>query len=107
MATMLLAWELGEGLGHNHRLLRVGKALADEGHQPVFALGNVTESWQQFQQESFPVLQAPYWNWWPGRNTFMAASFADVLAVRGWEKGKRCCRSWKPGSGCWTTLNRV
>ena len=86
MATLLLAWELGEGLGHDQRLLRIGRALAAEGHRPIFVLGNVTESWRQFQQESFPVLQAPYWNWWPGRNTFMAGSYADVLAVRGWEK---------------------
>ncbi len=86
MATMLLAWELGEGLGHDQCLLRIGRALAAEGHRPVFALGNVTESWRQFQQESFPVLQAPYWNWWPGRRSFMAGSYADVLAVRGWEK---------------------
>jgi hypothetical protein len=88
LAIVLLGWELGEGLGHVQRLVRVGRALAAEGHRPVFALANVAEPWPLFQQEPWPFLQAPYWNFrpWRGSQPFMASSLADVLAVRGWEK---------------------
>src|ERR1019366_6104785 len=87
LATILMAWELGEGLGHVQPLLRVALALAEQGHRPVFALCNVVESWPLFQKHPFAVLQAPYWNYRPrhGESPFLASSFADVLAVRGWE----------------------
>jgi len=87
LAKILLAWELGEGLGHVQRLLRVGRALAAQGHQLVLALCNVAEPWPLFQEDAFAVLQAPYWNYRPRPNQqpFLASSLADVLAVRGWE----------------------
>ena len=85
MANILLAWELGEGLGHVQRLLRIARPLAERGHRPVFALANVAEPWPLFQRDGFAVLQAPYWNFRIQRMPFMASSLADVLAVRGWE----------------------
>jgi hypothetical protein len=88
LARILLGWELGEGLGHVQRLLRVGRALAAEGHQLVFVLCNVAEPWPLFQDDAFAVLQAPYWNYRPrpGQQPFLASCLADVLAVRGWER---------------------
>ncbi len=88
MATILMAWELGEGLGHVQHLLRVGRALAAEGHTPVFALANVVEPWPLFQHDPFVVIQAPYWNYyrWRESRPFIASSFADVLAIRGWDR---------------------
>jgi len=80
-----MAWELGEGLGHVQRLLRVARGLAAEGHRPVFALCNVVEPWPLLQKDSFAVVQAPYWNYRRAEKPFLASSFADVLAVRGWE----------------------
>ncbi len=86
MATILMGWELGEGLGHVQRLLRVGRALAADGHQPVFVLCNVAEPWPLLQHDRFPVLPAPYWEYRARHDgqPFVAASLADVLAVRGW-----------------------
>ena len=85
LAIVLVGWELGEGLGHVQRLMRVGRALAADGHRPVFALANIAEPWPLFQNEPFPFLQASYWNFHPFRGKpFLASSLADVLAVRGW-----------------------
>jgi hypothetical protein len=86
MATILMGWELGEGLGHVHNLIDVGRALAVEGHQPIFVLCNVVEPWPLLQHDGFAVLQAPYWDRGvrSGDPPFVAASLADVLAVRGW-----------------------
>ena len=82
-----MGWELGEGLGHVQRLLRVARGLAARGHRTVFALCNVVESWSLLQRDSFAVLQAPLWSYRPLRHgpNFLASSFADVLAVRGWD----------------------
>ena len=87
MATILMGWELGEGLAHVQRLLRVARPLAEQGHRVVFALANVAEPWPLYQRDAFQVLQAPYWSFRPrhGDRPFLASSFADVLAVRGWE----------------------
>jgi rhamnosyltransferase subunit B len=86
LATILLGWELGEGLGHVQRLLRVGRALAEKGHRPVFALCNVVEPWALLQRDPFPVVQAPYCPFQPRQRDvpFLASGLADVLAVRGW-----------------------
>lgn len=83
MATILMAWELGEGLGHVQRLLSIARPLAAEGHRVVFALANVFEPWPLFQPGEFPILQAPVKAFRP--RPFLASSLADVLAVRGWE----------------------
>jgi UDP:flavonoid glycosyltransferase YjiC (YdhE family) len=87
VAAILMGWELGEGLGHVQRLLRIARPLAAQGHRPIFALCNVVECWPLFQHESFAVVQAPYWNYRQqhGQQPFIASSLADVLAVRGWE----------------------
>jgi len=83
-----MAWEIGGGFGHVRPLLEVARALAAHGHAPVFALRNVVEPRPMFAQDSFPILQAPLWHdrRWRGSKPFQAASFADVLAVRGWER---------------------
>jgi len=83
-----MAWEIGGGFGHVRPLLEVARALAAHGHAPVFALRNVVEPRPMFAQDSFPVLQAPLWHErrWRGSKPFQAASFADILAVRGWER---------------------
>jgi hypothetical protein len=85
VATVLLGWELGGGLAHAQRLHKVGLALAARGHQPVFALQNLAETWALFRDAPFPVLQAPYWHrrLWRGDQPFQAGTYADVLAVQG------------------------
>src|SRR5262245_16937485 len=87
VATVLLAWELGDGLSHVWPLRVVARGLAAEGHQPVFAVRNLADTGPLFADEPFPVLQAPVWHprrWRPSR-PFVAASFADVLAINGYD----------------------
>lgn len=86
MATILMAWELGEGLGHLKPLLRVARPLADEGHHIIFAVADLADAWILLQNERFPFLQAPLCirRDLSRDGAFLAASLADILAMRGW-----------------------
>lgn len=88
MATVLFGWEMGEGLGHVQPLLAVARSLAERGHRPVFALKNLIESWPVLRDQPYAVLQAPIWHrrLWRGDKPFTASSFADVLAIAGYER---------------------
>jgi rhamnosyltransferase subunit B len=83
----MLAWELGEGLGHVQRLLRVALPLQADGHVPVLVLCNTIEPWSLLRETGLPVLQAPVC----GANVRIAElksagfSLADILALRGWD----------------------
>ncbi len=85
MATVLLAWEIGEGIGYARTLSRIAHELAQRGHQPVFALKDLAAA-APIVGRDFPVLQAPFCHPRPRRAEapFVAASFADVLAVKGY-----------------------
>ena len=78
-----MGWEMGTGLGHVKSLLEVARRLRDHGHRPVFALTNVVEPAFLLGEEGFPFLQAPEWE--PPRlgRRVRTASFADILAARG------------------------
>lgn len=87
MATILLGWELGQGLGHLRPLLKVAHALSSEGHQVILALCSPTESYGLLRDEPFPILQAPFLPVVLNEATkgFLATSLADVLAIMGWK----------------------
>ncbi len=74
---------MGAGLSHVKSLLEVARRLRDHGHRPVFALTNVVEPAFLLSEEGFPFLQAPEWE--PPRlgRRVRTASFADILAARG------------------------
>jgi rhamnosyltransferase subunit B len=86
MATVLFAWELGSGLNHVQQLLAVARPLAEQGHQPVFAVQNVVDTAPLLRDDSFPMLQAPHYpqRTWKRTEPFVATSFADVLAKHGY-----------------------
>jgi UDP:flavonoid glycosyltransferase YjiC (YdhE family) len=83
MAVVLMANELGAGLGHITRLVPVARALAARGHQPVFVLRDLVAAAPAFEQEDFPLLPAPHW---PGRRypKRQTRTFACILADKGW-----------------------
>jgi hypothetical protein len=95
----LLGWELGDGLGHVRRLLAVARGLAGRGHHPVLALANVVEPAAVLRDEPFPVLPAPLRTPRAAREAhFQAASYADILAVRGFDDAGdllALARSWQ------------
>src|SRR5262245_1884459 len=84
--TVLLGWELGDGLGHVHSFARLAQAFAAKGLRPVVAVKNLSLASSFFRDLPCPVLQAPYWHPrpWTGSQPFLAASYADLLAIRGW-----------------------
>ena len=58
MATYLLAWELGGGLGHVMRLKPIGERLRELGHHVTFVVQNLQSS-QCLIDNGFECLQAP------------------------------------------------
>ncbi len=83
--TVLLGWELGGGLGHVQKLLRLAHALAGAGLRPVLAVRDLIEPGALLRASPFPVVQAPLYS--PTAKgappTFGARSYADVLALSG------------------------
>jgi len=61
MARILLAWELGGDYGHLMRFLTLARELARRGHEPIFALRELTHIDSVLRDEPFRVFQAPVW----------------------------------------------
>jgi UDP:flavonoid glycosyltransferase YjiC (YdhE family) len=84
--TVLLAWELGGGLGHIGPLLRLADGLAERGYRPVLAVRNLVEPWHAWSAARYPVLQAPIWQ---PRGTHdessFSAGYSDILVIRGFD----------------------
>ena len=96
---VLLAWELGDGLGHVGRLMPLAARLEREGYAPVLAVRDPAQALRVAAARRLPVLQAPYAT---PRGTraagFHARSFADILAVIGYEDEERLramLRAWR------------
>lgn len=86
MSRVLFAWELGSGMGHVTRLLPLADALHEHGVEPVFAVKMLVETSTALDGRGWPVLQAPVWHSRrPPGQTFLAATYADVLAVHGYD----------------------
>ncbi len=52
---VLLAWEMGGGLGHVHPLLRVGRPLAERGYRMAMVVRNLVEPDVLLRHLPFPV----------------------------------------------------
>jgi UDP:flavonoid glycosyltransferase YjiC (YdhE family) len=62
MSRILLVWELGLGLGHTGRLGPLAAALERRGHEPVFALKDLTAAaGPMFEGTRWRMLQSPVW----------------------------------------------
>jgi hypothetical protein len=85
LANVLLGWEIGEGMSYVRALIKVGRKLAERGHRLFLSVPNLVEPWPAIP-EDIPTLQAPVWHprRWRGDKPFLAATFADVLAIRGY-----------------------
>ena len=82
MARILLAWELGSGLGHVVRLAPVARELRDAGHECVFALRNPRAAAQTSIADGFTIVQAPLAV--PMKSAGPLGSLGDVLATIGY-----------------------
>ena len=88
--TVLLACELGGGMGHIDPLLQIARGLAGLGHQPVLAVRNLALAWPKVSQTPFPLMQAPvyYWKSAPGQTQNTGAGYGDTLARTGFLAGE-------------------
>jgi len=63
MARFLVAWEFGEDLGHLRRVLPIGRALRERGHEVAFAFRDATllggPARERFGAWAAPVLRRP------------------------------------------------
>jgi len=85
--TVLLGWELGAGLGHLHSLKRIAEAGLEQGWQPVFVSRDVAGAEKLLAGLDIPVHAAPDAGNRPpsGQQGFLAASYADILSLRGFD----------------------
>lgn len=82
---VLLAWEMGGGLGHIRRLIGVGRALRERGWQPYFALRDTDSLADEVGEVAVQVFRAPAHTRQLGRGEkFNAVSYADFVAVCGY-----------------------
>ena len=86
MPTVLLAWELGSGLGHVMTLGRVARRLLSHGMRVAAAVKELASA-RILSEAGVEILQAPLW---PGtfaseaeRARMSSATFADLLAGAG------------------------
>ncbi|MCC7274006.1 MAG: hypothetical protein IT561_15165 [Alphaproteobacteria bacterium] len=90
MRTVLFAAELGYGFGHVSRLIAVADALEPHGYRPVFAVGDVCETFPILGHRPWPVLQAPVTRALPHLAVtdarFKVGCFADILWFIGYGK---------------------
>ncbi|CAN5272025.1 hypothetical protein BH11PSE10_BH11PSE10_18840 [soil metagenome] len=83
MARVLSVWELGSGLGHIDRMLSVGRALRERGHEPMFLLKDLSRAHIRLGAAGFWFSQSPLWL--PKLNNAPALrNYTVVLAAGGW-----------------------
>jgi UDP:flavonoid glycosyltransferase YjiC (YdhE family) len=60
MATILLTWELGSGIGHLMRLRQIGQALVERGHRVIAAARDLTRIREYFSGTGISYVAAPW-----------------------------------------------
>ncbi|MBT0963452.1 glycosyltransferase [Denitromonas iodatirespirans] len=82
---VLLAWELGEGLGHAARLLLIAERLRIAGWSPVVAARDPAALAERYAAANIPVIATPpHRSCFAGPGRFRAATFADIMGVCGY-----------------------
>jgi hypothetical protein len=81
MPTILLAWELGSGLGHVMRLRRLSARMSRHGVRLIAAVKDPTAA-QILAEQGVEVMQTPVWPAWSAIPQ-SSASMADSLAGYG------------------------
>ena len=97
MPRILLGWEIGANYGHVMRLATLARELARRGHEPVFAVKELTHVETVLRDDRFRVFQAPVWM---GRVTGLVdpAGFAETLLRFGFlhpDALTGMCRAWR------------
>lgn len=99
---VVFIWELGDGLGHATRLLRIAEKLRDDGADCVFVVTNLEVGGAYIARHGFDVLQGPI----PriaairGPDTDQPVSVGDILGSIGFASVERL----RPLVAGWTSL---
>lgn len=100
--TILIAWELGAGMGHIRRLLPIATRLGEAGYVIVFALRKVAEAGAV--RRALPgvrIIQAPFYARPAGEppvQAGMGSTYADVLFRCGYNSAEKLgpqVRAWR------------
>lgn len=83
MSRVLLAWELGSGIGHLGRLAPLAQALRWRGHAVTLVLKDLSGLGHIAALDTFDALQAPVWLK-PDAAADAPQSYADILARFGY-----------------------
>lgn len=87
MATILLAWELGGGLGHLMNLRPLAEGLVRRGHRVVAALRDLSSARQFLADPAVELLQAPFKHG-RMRDIEPTCTFAQILHNCGFGDGR-------------------
>lgn len=83
MGRILLAWELGDGLGHVSRLLPIATALNALGHECLLAVRDLVSGFPLTRDQNLWLFQSPYVQVPTPVGPVQTGSFSDILAVAG------------------------
>lgn len=81
----VFVWELGDGLGHASRLLRIADRLRQDGVESLFVLRNIEVGGAFVKRRGYPILQAPVSRVEPirGPDTNQPVTMGDILGSIG------------------------
>mgnify|MGYP001205979147 CR=1 FL=1 len=86
--NVLMAWELGDGLGHTVKLSLVGEQLTRKGHHVGYALRNTQTAQTLEFDPAIEVYAAPAMSILNPEQR-AAYDYSDLLLIRGYENSKR------------------
>lgn len=89
--TAIFVWELGDGLGHAVRLLRIAEKLREDGARCLFVVRNLEVGGAFIRRHGFSVLQAPVARIEAirGPDTNQPVSVGDILGSIGFASVER------------------
>jgi hypothetical protein len=84
MANVLLAWEMGGGLGHLMQLFPLAQYLVEKGHTVWAALKDLSRAREVFGRLNIRFVQAPIMRSRRADEGSKAMTFAHILQSAGW-----------------------
>jgi UDP-N-acetylglucosamine transferase subunit ALG13 len=83
MSHIVGIWELGDDLGHLHRLSELAAQLIARGHKVSLVLKDLSRAELFFKNSAVSVYQAPVWIHRPNASR-LTKTMADILAYKGY-----------------------
>lgn len=81
--TILMAWELGNEIGHLSQFAEMAAVFKTQGHRVVIALRDLSRTHFFFKQQGLPIIQAPVWLY-PVQMQRPVFCMADILMTKGY-----------------------